>query len=136
MIVGHEDNIVKILSFTDPEKQTVYDVLVDVENYLVSCTCVDQQTNASLCKHMYLVRINKVFELVNRVLNISLIRPSQPQPQEQPHFGVILSDEAAPTTTEDLSQESLDRFVDSLEGLNIQIVIPIYSTNRINTNHM
>ncbi|KAI7859876.1 hypothetical protein BDC45DRAFT_563909 [Circinella umbellata] len=63
-IVGQEGDIINVLSFTDPNKSTVYDVLINVDdNFSKSC---NQKTNKSACKHMY---------LINRVFNISLIRP-------------------------------------------------------------
>ncbi|KAI7851459.1 hypothetical protein BDC45DRAFT_210863 [Circinella umbellata] len=116
-IVGQEGNIIKVLSFTDPDESTVYDVLINVDDdFLESCTCLDQQTNDSPCKHMY---------LVNRVFNISLIRPqasssssssslppppSSPSPsssQQQQQLDVVDTDLE---TGGDLSQEALDRY--------------------------
>ena len=136
MIVGQEGDIIKVLSFTDPDESTVYDVLINVDDdFLESCTCLDQQTNKSPCKHMYLVRINIcllhmalviTFYIikVNRVFNISLIRPqassssslppsppSSPSPsssqQQQQRVDVM---DTNSETGGDLSQEAIDRY--------------------------
>ena len=58
-ILEQLDNIVKVASFT--VEGIVYDVLTDVEeNYLVSCTCPDQQASNGPCKHMFLVHYRRV----------------------------------------------------------------------------
>ncbi|KAG2227753.1 hypothetical protein INT45_004795, partial [Circinella minor] len=53
-IVSQHGNIIKVLSFTD--ESITYDVLFDVDDdYIISCTCPDNEANDSPCKHMYLV---------------------------------------------------------------------------------
>ncbi|KAG2220710.1 hypothetical protein INT45_012574 [Circinella minor] len=56
-IVSQEGNTIKVLSFTD--ENITYDILIDADNdFIVSCTCPDNQTNDSQYKHMYLVCID------------------------------------------------------------------------------
>ncbi|KAI7860621.1 hypothetical protein BDC45DRAFT_552043 [Circinella umbellata] len=131
-IVSQEGNRIKVLSFTDDN--ITYDVLINADDdFIVSCTCQGNQTNNS---H------------VNRVLNISLIRPTTPsslsssssQKQQQQQLQAIETEEASHVAPQALLNEAMQKFIDSFEKLKIQVqktkdmkTVPVHILNRIST---
>ncbi|KAI7847725.1 hypothetical protein BDC45DRAFT_525163, partial [Circinella umbellata] len=125
-IVSQECNTIKVLSFTD--ENITYDVLIDADDdFIVSCTCSDNQTNdhhASTCIWYVLVHAHNIhyLELVNRDLNISLIRPTTPssllssssssssQIQQQQQLQAIETEEASPVAPQALLIEAMERY--------------------------
>ncbi|KAG2216419.1 hypothetical protein INT45_001376 [Circinella minor] len=134
-IVSQHGNIIKVLSFTD--ESITYDVLFDVDDdYIISCTCPDNEANDSPCKHMYLVA-SSLLSLSSSPSSSS----SSSQVQQQPP--IIQTEEASRVASQallNLLNEAMKRFIDSFEELKIQVQkikdiksVPVHSLNRIST---
>ncbi|KAI9310225.1 hypothetical protein BX666DRAFT_2126350 [Dichotomocladium elegans] len=112
-ILGQDDNIIKVASFTDDN--ITYDVTIDIsDNCVLACTCDDQQNSNSPCKHMF---------LVNRVLGIGLVRI-----QGQPSEPVAATDIEVQNNNEHTTESSLtirndayNRFADTFSQLQIEV---------------
>ncbi|KAI7848233.1 hypothetical protein BDC45DRAFT_541250 [Circinella umbellata] len=131
-IASQEGNTIKVLSFTD--ENITYDVLIDADDdFIVSYTCSDNQTNDSLCKHMYLLdRSNSsfFFIIIIIIFTNTIITAMSGHRNRR---GFICG-------TSSPSYQAIERSLDFFEELKIQVqkmkdmkTVSVHILNRIST---